>query len=65
MEDVVFSVYPPHALGGQHVGTSSCGVKAVHPCGLEVVVTSHRSQHKNRMIATDMMVMGLMHIGHN
>lgn len=56
-DDIVVEVWPPRQRGGQHVGTGPHGVKITHlRYGLEAISTEHRSQHKNREIAAEMIV---------
>jgi protein subunit release factor A len=45
--------------GGQHVGTET-GVRVTHlPTGLAAERKTERSQHRNRSIAIDMILVGL------
>ena len=47
--------WPPRQTGGQVVGSGPCGVKVTHiPTGAEAVSIYERSQHKNKMIAKEM-----------
>jgi peptide chain release factor 2 len=59
-EDLKFESWPPVAKGGQHVGLTSYGLRVEHiPTGLTVIVEAGRSQHRNRLIAIDMLLGGL------
>lgn len=45
--------------GGQHVGTET-GIRVTHlPSGLVAECKTERSQHRNRLIAIDMIIGGL------
>jgi len=63
-EDLKFEAWPIqgiHHRGGQHVGTNP-GVRATHiPTGIMAYVETERSQHINRMIATDMILAAITH----
>jgi protein subunit release factor A len=53
-EDFHVSIWPERKQGGQHVGVSPA-VKVEHkPTGLVAICTIHRSQHKNRQTAFEM-----------
>lgn len=59
LQDLEVEAWPPRRLGGQHVGVSS-GVKVTHvPTGICAIVDGHRSGHRNRLIAIDMILGGL------
>jgi protein subunit release factor A len=58
-EDLKIEVATRHHPGGQHVGTES-GVRITHlPTGLVAEAKTERSQHRNRLIAMDMILGGL------
>lgn len=60
-EDLRISPWPPSQQGGQHVGISS-GVEIEHlPTGTVARVTTARSQHTNKAIAMDMILVALTH----
>lgn len=59
LREIEVETFPNRPPGGQHVGTSS-GVRIRHEnLGLEVSCSTHRSQHKNKQIAIDMLLGGL------
>lgn len=56
---IKYEQWPQRPIGSQHVGTGPCGVKATHfigdyPTGIEAFCEYHRSQHKNRQTAQEM-----------
>lgn len=56
---IKYEAWQPRQLGGQVVGTGPNGVKATHfigehPTGIEAFCEVHRSQHKNRQVAQEM-----------
>lgn len=54
--DLRVEVWPPARQGGQTVGTHT-GVRVTHiPTGIQAIVDCHRSQHRNKNIATDMIL---------
>ena len=58
--DLRVEVWPPRERGGQHVGTTSRGVRIEHlPTGTVAIVTEARSQHVNRAVAMDMIMAAL------
>lgn len=62
-EDIRVEAWPPRTdRGGQHVGTGPSGVKITHlPTGIEACVDTGRSQHINRLLATEMIEAALTH----
>lgn len=58
-EELCFEPHDSRPPGGQHAGTSSA-IKATHlPTGLIAIVSTERSQLRNRQIAEDMILGGL------
>lgn len=58
-EDLKIEVARRNPPGGQYVGTES-GVRVTHlPTGLIAECKTERSQHRNRLIAMDMLFGGL------
>jgi protein subunit release factor A len=56
-DDILVEIWPPRKQGGQQVGSGSNGIKITHlRYGLEAISTEHRTQHKNRAIAAEMIV---------
>lgn len=56
---IKYEIWPSRPIGGQHVGTGPSGVKAIHfigehPTGIEAFCEVHRSQHKNKQVAQEM-----------
>jgi protein subunit release factor A len=62
-EDLKIEAWPPRqSPGGQHVGTGPSGVKVTHlPSGIEACVEIGRSQHRNRVIAVEMIEAAITH----
>ena len=61
-EDLKIEVWPPRDRGGQHVGTTSRGVRVEHlPTGLVAICTEASSQRINKEIAMDMIMAALTH----
>lgn len=59
-EDLIVETWPPRQQGGQHVGAGPQGIRIIHtPSGMEAVCVSDRSQHRNRLVAMDMLLGGL------
>ncbi|AHE52655.1 hypothetical protein [Sphingomonas sanxanigenens] len=54
-------IWPPRQTGGQVVGPGPQGVKITHPSGLTAICEYGRSQHVNKMIATDMLLAAVTH----
>lgn len=54
LDDIVYSVWPERATGGQSVGSGPSGIMGVHPSGIVACVDSHRSQHKNKQAVKEM-----------
>ncbi len=59
LAQVTFEPWPPRQVGGQQVGCGPSGVRAIHPMGLEAFCNTERSQHKNKIIALEMIEWGL------
>lgn len=60
-DDIKTEHYDPRPPGGQQVGTCY-GVKVTHiESGLVAIVTSDRSQHRNKEIAVHMIEAALTH----
>jgi protein subunit release factor A len=62
--ELLIEIYPERIPnpGGQHVGFTSTGVKVTHiPSGIIAICEAHRSQHKNRTVACDMIMAALTH----
>lgn len=56
---IKYQSWPERPKGGQHVGPGPMGIKATHysgdwPTGIEAFCEFHRSQHKNRQVAQEM-----------
>ena len=54
-----YEVWPNRPPGGQHVGSGPSGVRGElwigdHPTGIEAACVYHRSQHKNKIVVTEM-----------
>jgi protein subunit release factor A len=61
-EHLKVEVWPPRERGGQHVGITSSGVKITHlPTDTVAISMLSRSQHKNKMVAMDMILTALTH----
>ena len=57
--DLLVEAWSPRPPGGQQVGINT-GVKITHlPTGLIAICDSHRSQHRNKKVAVDMLLGGL------
>ena len=61
---IKYEIWPTRSVGGQHVGTGPNGIKATHwigeyPSGLEAFCDCHRSQHKNKECAREMIHWGM------
>ena len=55
---------PNYNYGGQHVGSPNNPIKVTHtPSGLVAICGSQRSQHRNRIIALDMIEYGIVSSG--
>lgn len=55
MDEVTISSWPKRPVGGQVVGMTASGVQVEHPCGIVICICIHRSQHKNKRVAMEMM----------
>jgi protein subunit release factor A len=54
-EDLEIAAHNPRPPGGQHVGAGPVGVRVTHlPTGITAIVDWERSQHRNKLIAIDM-----------
>ena len=52
---------PNYNYGGQHVGLPNNPIKVTHvPSGISAICGTERSQHKNRLIALEMVEFGLI-----
>lgn len=66
---IKYEQWPPRERGGQHVGTGSPGIRATHwfedgiASGIEVCVSVHRSQFKNKQVAQEMIEWALASAG--
>jgi protein subunit release factor A len=61
--DLTINTYPPRNKGGQYVGIP-LGIHLTHePTGIQVIVSTERSQSKNKKIAQSMIEWGLTEIG--
>jgi len=59
---VTIEIWPPRAVGGQHVGTGPSGIRVTHePSGIQAFVDIGHSQHVNKMIAMEMLEAALTH----
>ena len=65
-EDLSITVYPEKiGLGGQVVGIGPIGVRIEHlPTQTIAICQAHRSQHKNRKTAMDMIEYALLELGY-
>jgi len=55
-------IWPPREKGGQQVGSGPSGIRITHePSGVQAFVDIGRSQHINKMIATEMIEAALTH----
>jgi protein subunit release factor A len=53
LKEIRFETFTPGGPGGQHANRTSSAVRAVHvPTGLTAIARDHRSQHRNRELAT-------------
>ena len=61
-DDFKIETWPPRQIGGQHAGSGPSGVRIEHlPTQTISIYIQARSQHVNRMIATEMMIAALTH----
>jgi protein subunit release factor B len=53
LKEIRYETFTPGGPGGQHANRTSSAVRAVHrPSGLSAIAREHRSQHRNRELAT-------------
>ncbi|PLY05070.1 MAG: hypothetical protein C0625_13625 [Arcobacter sp.] len=56
-KEVIYQTMKSPKNGGQHVNTTSSGVRAVYPkFNIEAISYSQRSQHRNKTIALDLLI---------
>lgn len=61
-EVIYFATGTTKSPGGQHAGTPASAVRVTHiPTGIMAQVGTGRSQHRNKEIATDMVLSALTH----
>lgn len=62
VKGLIIECWPPRQTGGQVVGSGPAGVRITHlPSGIQCIVNTERSQHKNKSIAMDMIESALTH----
>ncbi|MCX6641466.1 MAG: peptide chain release factor-like protein [bacterium] len=57
LQEIRFEVFASGGPGGQHANKTASGVRAVHdPTGLWAISRDHRSQYRNRILATQRLI---------